>query len=49
MTQTFCSACNGEMELLGVLGVMEHYRCQDCGLEWSRLHPDLADQAEGRS
>jgi len=30
-----CSCCGGPPEELGCLGYQAHYRCRDCGLEWS--------------
>jgi hypothetical protein len=29
----FCLMCDGELTLLGVLGYLFWYRCQDCGME----------------
>lgn len=31
-----CEACNGPLELLGVLGAREHARCRLCGLDHNR-------------
>lgn len=30
-----CPECLGEGRLLGTLGSTDHYRCRDCGWEWS--------------
>jgi transposase-like protein len=27
-----CPICKGEMEYLGTLGCLAHYRCRDCGI-----------------
>jgi|GEM_PF-6466302 len=27
-----CPMCGGEMEYLGTLGCLAHYRCRDCGM-----------------
>jgi len=32
---TFCPLCDGFPESLGILGWTEHYRCNDCGYQWS--------------
>lgn len=32
----FCQVCKGPLMLLGILGRMEHVRCQGCGMEFSR-------------
>lgn len=34
-----CPACGGPGVLLGTLGRLEHFRCRDCGAEFSR-RPD---------
>lgn len=34
-----CPACDGESELLGVLGYRAHYRCLYCGAEFNEQHP----------
>jgi len=31
-----CPVCQGEVYLLGVLGRLVWYRCQDCGIEFPR-------------
>lgn len=35
MTPTECPACNGPGVLLGTLGSRSHFRCRDCGLDFS--------------
>ncbi len=30
-----CSMCGGDLAYLGTLGSMEHYRCRNCGMEFS--------------
>lgn len=30
-----CPACNGDGSSLGVLGNLIHYRCRDCGAQYS--------------
>lgn len=30
-----CSVCGGELMLLGTLGHTTHYRCRNCGIDWS--------------
>lgn len=32
-----CDACGGQCVLMGALGRRVHYRCQDCGLDSSRM------------
>jgi hypothetical protein len=32
----FCSMCEGPLMLLGSLGNLAHYRCRNCGLDFSR-------------
>lgn len=27
-----CSQCGGELQMLGKLGCMDHYRCRQCGI-----------------
>lgn len=27
-----CSICSGELQLLGALGKLNHYRCRNCGM-----------------
>lgn len=36
MIDWICEACNGPLELLGVLGAREHARCRACGLDHNR-------------
>lgn len=31
-----CRVCNGPLVFLGTLGVRDHFRCRDCGLDCSR-------------
>lgn len=35
-----CRICNGELEVLGVLGKRQHLRCRSCGLGSSVPAPD---------
>lgn len=28
----YCEICGGELEYIGTLGRLAHYRCRDCGL-----------------
>lgn len=36
-----CPQCGGEGYFLGVLGDLLHFRCRDCGSDWSEsLVPD---------
>jgi hypothetical protein len=37
MDEKTCSFCGGELYLLGQLGLRLHYRCRDCGMNWSEL------------
>jgi hypothetical protein len=39
-----CPVCEGGCSLLGTLGNREHWRCNDCGMEFSR---SIADDAQG--
>lgn len=32
-----CTVCDGPAVLLGMLGHTQHFRCRDCGMEWSHL------------
>ena len=32
----YCPFCDGDIVLLGVLGHVVHFRCRDCGLDFSR-------------
>lgn len=34
-----CPACGGEGGLLGTLGTRNHYRCRQCGAEYSSIVP----------
>ena len=36
MTNARCPACGWEASVLGTLGSLRHYRCRDCGAEFSR-------------
>jgi predicted nucleic acid-binding Zn ribbon protein len=36
-----CPCCMGQGHLLGQLGRMYHYRCRDCGWQFSNLRSDL--------
>jgi NAD-dependent SIR2 family protein deacetylase len=31
-----CPECGGELQVLGVLGNLQHLRCRHCGLQFSR-------------
>lgn len=31
-----CHLCDGPGSLLGVLGTREHFRCRNCGMDFSR-------------
>lgn len=31
----YCSLCGGILVLLGVLGRKRHWRCRDCGMDWT--------------
>ena len=33
-----CPACNGPASSLGALGSREHFRCRNCGLDFSTAH-----------
>lgn len=36
----WCSQCGGEAGLLGVLGVLKHWLCRNCGMQFStRVKP----------
>jgi DNA-directed RNA polymerase subunit RPC12/RpoP len=35
-----CPVCPGEGVILGALGTRVHYRCRDCGMEFSRDDED---------
>jgi transposase-like protein len=35
VTDKPCPICPGHGELLGQLGCMLHYRCRDCGMQFS--------------
>ena len=30
-----CKLCNGLLQFLGNLGLMDWFRCRHCGMEWS--------------
>lgn len=30
-----CKVCNGALRLIGFLGRLAWFRCEDCGCEWS--------------
>jgi len=32
----FCQLCGGVLYLLGILGRMEHVKCQNCGASFAR-------------
>ncbi len=32
-----CKLCGGPLGLLGALGSMKHYRCRDCGMNFSKM------------
>jgi tRNA(Ile2) C34 agmatinyltransferase TiaS len=36
MREPICPACDGPGFLLGGLGNLTHYRCRDCGVDFSR-------------
>lgn len=38
-----CSLCGGALKLLGQLGARVHFRCEDCGMDCSRLASELDD------
>lgn len=55
-----CPVCGGPGTLLGAMGTRLHFRCRDCGMDWSRqaggpdrppycTRPDLADGCEACS
>jgi len=31
-----CPLCGGQGILLGVLGLLRHFRCRACGMMWSK-------------
>lgn len=31
-----CPMCGGPGVLLGVLGLLKHFRCRNCGMMWSK-------------
>lgn len=31
-----CSACGGELQYLGTLRTLDHFRCRACGIDQSR-------------
>ncbi len=31
-----CRLCGGILCLLGQLGLRKHYRCRNCGMDWSK-------------
>lgn len=35
-----CDVCGGPLMFLGKLGRRLHFRCRDCGLEWSVVEDD---------
>ena len=43
-----CEFCGGVLCLLGLLGHMAHFRCQNCGMEFSQ-EVDDEEAAEMRS
>lgn len=36
-----CPACGASNVPMGVLGTRRHYRCRDCGIEWSEEGGDV--------
>lgn len=32
-----CPSCGGPAQLLGILGARAHYRCHDCGQDFSQV------------
>ena len=36
----FCEYCNGTLSFLGTLGTLDHFNCQNCGLE-SSYHAEI--------
>lgn len=39
-----CDMCGGDSALLGFLGKLAHFRCQDCGWQFSIPASDLEDE-----
>lgn len=37
-----CSLCNGDLSFIGALGKMNHYRCEGCGMQFSKEKPSTA-------
>jgi hypothetical protein len=43
MEPLLCEICSGALMLLGRLGDLVHFRCQDCGLDQSITAAELDD------
>lgn len=41
MEDIYCECCGGPGMELGGLGQRMHYRCRDCGIQWSILNKPL--------
>jgi transposase-like protein len=39
-----CPVCGGPGVLLGTLGRRTHYRCRDCGMDFSTTDPDTDEE-----
>ena len=38
-----CPSCGGDLQSLGTLGNLEHYRCRHCGTTWDDSDPEPSD------
>ena len=36
MIRNGCKICGGDLECLGKLGTLNHYRCRQCGMMYSK-------------
>jgi Zn ribbon nucleic-acid-binding protein len=42
-----CPACNSpDADFLGTLGSLDHYRCCDCGIDYSAQHEEWEESEE---
>lgn len=39
-----CGICNGELEYMGTLGELDHYRCRNCGMDSSKQIEEDVDK-----
>lgn len=54
MNEPFCPMCDGHGIFMGTLGSLDHYRCRDCGWDWSEQtepeeEPDCDDSDDGQA